>query len=310
MFGITAIKVITMMAYGVPGYLLIKTGAVKENAISAFAKFLLYVCSPAILLYSFNLADCTKELLINMGIFLLMTFLGQLIIIGLYALIFKKKLKDSAHRIAAVAGACGNVGFLGLPLLQHLLPEFPEAAAYSAAFSVGMNFLAWTVGLMMITGNRKYISFKAAVLNPSTLAFLVAFPLFLFKIKLPALIEEPIAVLGKASTPVCMTVLGMRLATKKFRTVFQNRKIYSAAVAKLFVFPVLVTLLMYFIPMPQEVKSTAFILCCCPAAALVQSLAEAYGGDSVSAADIVLSTNLLCILTIPLMWTAYTALFL
>lgn len=310
MFGITAIKVITMMAYGVPGYLLIKTGALKESAITAFAKFLLFVCQPALMISSLDSVDCSGELLGNLLIFFLVTLAGQAAIIALYALVFRKKLSESAYRIASVAGACGNVGFLGIPLLTHLLPDFPEAVAYSAAFSVSMNLLVWTLGMRMMTGERKYIGIKAVFVNPAMISFLVALPLFLFGIKLPETVAEPVYLLGRMSAPVCMTVLGMRLATKKLSSLFRNRTVYSASLSKLIVFPVLVAAMMYFIPIPQTIKATAFILCCCPAASMIQSLSEAYGGDSVSAADIVLSTNILCILTIPVMWTAYTALFM
>lgn len=305
MFGITAIKVVTMMAYGIPGYLLIKTKTLSESAIPAFAKFLLYICQPALMVYSFDSVDFSPLLLKNLFVFFLVTLAGQAVIIGLYALIFKKKLSVSAHRIAAVAGACGNVGFLGLPLLRHLLPQFAEAAAYSAAFSVSMNLLAWTVGLTMITGNRRYVSAKAVFVNPAMISFLISLPLFVFGIKLPEMVSEPITLLGQMSTPVCMTVLGMRLATKSFFGVFANRRIYSAAVSKLVIFPLTVAALMWLVPVDPCIKAAAFVLCCCPAAAMIQSLAESHGGDSGCAADIVLSTNLLCIITIPLMWTLY-----
>ncbi len=305
MFGITAIKVATMMAYGIPGYLLIKTKLMTESAISVFAKFLLYVCQPALMVYSLDSVDFSAELIKNIFWFFLATLAGQVVIISLYCLLFRKKLADSAHRIAAVAGACGNVGFLGLPLLRHLLPQLGEAAAYSAAFSVSMNLLAWTVGLTLITGNRRYVSAKSVFVNPAMISFLVSLPLFIFKIKLPQPIAEPITLLGQMSTPVCMTVLGMRLATKSFGSVFGNRRIYTAALSKLILFPLTVLGLLRLVPLDSVTRAAAFVLCCCPAAAMIQSLAESHGGDSRSAADIVLSTNLLCIVTIPLLWTLY-----
>ncbi len=307
MFGITAIKVALMMAYGVPGFLMLKGGILKESAISAFAKLLLYVCQPALTVYSLNAVDCTGRLALNMAVAFTATLAVQIVLIFAYSLIFKKKMTDSAHRIASVASACGNVGFLGIPLLERLLPEYPEAVAISCALSISMNLLAWTIGLRMITGDKKFISLKSVVLNPATLSFLAILPLFLLGIKLPELVAEPIELLGRMSTPVCMTVLGMRLATKKFSAVFGNIRIYPAVVAKLIVFPVLIATVFALIMPDRNVSAAVFILSCCPSAAMVQSLAEAHGGDSASAADIVLATNILCILTVPLMWTAFCA---
>lgn len=311
MFGITALKVLMMIAYGLPGYMLIKVKVLNEDSIKVFAKFLLYVCQPCLSIYSLSVADCTPRLLRDMGIFFALTLIGQILIIGLYSFIFKKKMKnDVAQKICAMAGACGNVGFLGIPVLEYLIPENPEVLVYASAFSMSMNILAWTVGLVMMTGDRKYISAKAMFANPATISFLIAFSLFAFKIKFPPLAAEYIETLGRMSTVVCMTILGMRLATKKLTSIFTNYRIYIAATSKLVIFPIIIGVLFAFIPVGQDVRSAAFILGCCPAATMIQSLAETHGGDSKTAADIVLSTSLICILTIPMMWSVYSNLFL
>lgn len=311
MFGITALKVLMMIAYGVPGFILVKLRALNEDAIKVFAKLLLYVCQPALSIYSLSVADCTPRLLRDMGIFFGLTFIGQIVIIALYTFIFRKKMKtDLAQKICSVAGACGNVGFLGIPLLEYLLPDNPEALVYASAFSMSMNILAWSIGLVMMTGDRKYISAKALFVNPATISFLIAFSLFAFKVKLPDFGAEYIETLGRMSTVVCMTILGMRLATKKLSGIFTNYRIYIAATSKLIIFPIIIGALFYIVPVGEDVRSAAFILGCCPAATMIQSLAETHGGDSKTAADIVLSTSLICIITIPLMWSVYTLLFL
>lgn len=311
MFGITALKVLMMIAYGVPGYLLVKTKALGEEAIKVFAKFLLYVCQPALSLYTLSSVDSTPTLIRDLWIFFFATLIGQVAIILLYQLIFRKGIKtDFAHRVCAVAGACGNVGFFGIPLLEYLIPGVPEVRVYSAAFSISMNVLGWTLGLLMMTGDKKYVRLKAAVLNPSVITFAISFALFAFGVKFPSLPAEYIETLGRMSTVVCMTVLGMRLATKKLSSIFSNRKIYIAAFSKLLISPVVIGLIFYFLPVSETVKTSAFILACCPCATMIQGLAETHGGDGRTAADIVLSTSLLCILTIPLMWTAYNTLFL
>ncbi len=309
--GITALKVLMMIAYGVPGYILVKTKQLGEDSIKVFAKFLLYVCQPALSLYTLGSVDSTPVLIRDLGIFFLVTLLGQVAIILLYSLVFRRKMKiDLAHRVCAVAGACGNVGFLGVPLLEYLIPGIPEVRVYSAAFSISMNVIGWTLGLLMMTGDRKYIKLKALFLNPSVITFAISFTLFALNIKFPELPAEYIETFGRMSTVVCMTVLGMRLATKRFSAVFSNYRVYIAAFVKLVVSPIIIGALFSFLPVGQEVKVSAFVLACCPGATMIQSLAETHGGDSETAANIILSTSILCIITIPLMWTAYNALFL
>ncbi len=311
MFAITAIKVFMMIAYGIPGYLLVKSKHLGEESIKAFAKMLLYVCSPALSIYNLSSVERTPQLVKELCIFFAITLIAQVAIILLYALVFRKKLKtDAAHKVCAVTGACGNVGFFGVPLLEYLLPGMPEVRIYSAAFSITMNIIGWTLGLLLMTGDKKYIKLKSIFLNPSVIAFAVSFTIFVSGIRIPSLPAEYIAMLAKMSTVVCMTVLGMRLATKKLSGIFSNGRVYIAAVSKLIVFPIVVYAIFAFLPISQTAKTAAFILGCCPAATMLQSLAETHNGDSKTAADIVLATSLLCIITIPFMWTAFNAIIL
>ena len=311
MFGITALKVLLMVAYGVPGYLLVKVRALGEDSIKAFAKFLLYVCQPALSLYTLSSVEATPTLIRDLWIFFFVTLIGQVAIIFLYFFLFRRKMKtDFAHRVCAVAGACGNVGFFGVPLLENLIPGVPEVRVYSAAFSIAMNVLGWTLGLLLMTGDKKYIKLKAVFINPSVIAFAVSFTLFALRFKFPPMPAEYIETLGRMSTVVCMTILGMRLATKKLSSIFSNYRIYIAAASKLILSPIVIGLIFSLLPLNQELKTSAFILACCPAATMIQGLAETHGGDGRTAADIVLSTSLMCIITIPFMWTLYNLLFL
>lgn len=311
MFVITALKVLMMIGYGLPGYILVKTKLVGQDAAKVFAKLLLYVCSPALSIQTLNSVDCTPERLKSMGIFFAAVMVAQIAVIFLYSLIFRSKMKtDTGYRVCAVTGACGNVGFLGVPLLKFLFPDNPEIILYSAMFSISMNIIGWTVGLLLMTGNRKYISLKSIFINPSVIAFGAGFALFALKIKLPDLLAEYVGMLGTMSTFVCMTVLGMRLATKKLSNVFSNGKVYIGAISKLFVFPIVVWALFSLLPVDQTVRTAAFVLGCCPAATMIQSLAESFDGDSETAANTVLFTSIICILTIPFMWTIYNTFIL
>ena len=311
MFVITALKVLMMIAYGLPGYVFVKTKMVGQDSAKVFAKILLYISSPALCIQTLNSVDCTPERLKYMGVFFVAALVSQVAVILLYTLLFKKQLKpNGGHRVCAIAGACGNVGFLGVPLLKFLFPDNPEIILYSAMFSITMNLIGWTLGLWLMTGNRKYINLKAVFVNPSVISFAIGMTLFVTKTKLPSLLEEYVGMFGTMSTFVCMTVLGMRLATKKLSNVFLNKTVYIGAASKLLVFPLIMVALFWALPVEETVKTAAFVLGCCPAATMIQGLAEAYNGDSETAANTVLFTSIICILTIPFMWTLYNTFIL
>lgn len=306
----TALNVLVLMAFAVPGFLFIKTKSLSQGHIPAFSKVLLYACQPCLQLYAFQTADRTPALLRQMGLFFLFCTGVQLLMMFVMALSLRLRLEDVCRRSCAASGVFGNVGFLGIPLLQALLPKetVGEAIALSAVFSLSMNLIAWTAGLYLLTGERKHIHARALLTNPSMLSFYLAFPLFLLGIKLPATVLDAVTLMGRMSTPLCMLILGMRLACTPFRQIVTDRYAWRAGAGKLLVMPLLALASVAFLPLPDYFRATLFLLCCCPSASAVQSLSEIYlpetaVGAKRTAADAILLSNLLCIITIPLLFS-------
>lgn len=299
-FIVTLTTVAVMLAYAIPGFLLVRTKAVKSDAIPAFAKVLMYVSQPALAIYSFNKVDCTPSLLKEIGIFFGISMAILLCFMGISYLIFHKKSADVRYRIAIIGGCFGNCAFLGVPLLEALLPNYPNAVVFSTVFFIAMSILCWTIGSALITQNLKYMSVKKIIFNPAVLALVVALPLFFTNTKLPDSLDTMVTLLGKMSTPLCMLIMGMRLATCKIKSVFGDKLLYLTAFIKQLLFPLFGLLVVWFIPIAVEIKQTLFIMCCCPTASIVQSLSEMLGEGQEASANLVLLSSLSCIATIPL----------
>ena len=299
-FSSTAVNVIVMMAYAIPGYIFIKVKAFGQESISAFAKLLLYVCQPCLSLYSFNKANYTPELGKSMLVFFVLGIALQSVMLGVTNFVFRKKYKtDESYRVCSVASTLGNVGFIGVPLLEALLPEYPNAIAFSAVFIIGMNIISWTVGSSILTGDKKYISIKKLLLNPVVIIMFLSVPLFVLRIKLPPLLDNSVSLLGLMTTPLSMLILGMRLAYADIKEMLTDFKVYLTAFLKLIAFPLMGMAAVYFLPVEQYIKATMVILCCTPTASAVLSFAEIYKKGQKTAANLVLTSNMFCIVTIP-----------
>ena len=290
-----------MLAYAVPGFLFVKTKAIKPESIGAFARVLLFVCQPALFLYSFNAATFTPEFLGQMGIFFGLCMGMQILVILSLTLILKRRFDDVRNRICTIASCLANVGFFGVPLLEAVLPGHPEAVVFSTVFSVSLNLLSWTLAVGIISWDRKKMSIRNMVLNPTTVTLLVALPLFFTSTKLPAVIAPIIELLGRMTTPMCMLILGMRLATVAPKDLFLNPRIYLSIAIKNVLYPLLSFLIIYFIPLPTYVKVTFFLLGCCPSASMVLNMAELVGEGQTHAACSVLISTLFCIVTVPIL---------
>lgn len=297
----TAVNVLVMLAYAAPGFVFIKRKMIGEESISAFAKVLLIICQPCLSIYSFNRADYTPELGKQLLLFFALGTVLQLVMLSLTYFVFKRKCKeDATYRVCTIAGTLGNVGFLGVPLLEALVDN-PNATAFSAVFIIGMNFISWTVASAIITGDKKYISIKKIIFNQVILTLAIALPLFVTKTKLPPVLENSVTVLGKMTTPMSMLILGMRLALIEFKQLFTEKKVFFFIFLKLIAFPLLGMAVVLFLPLEEYVKTTLVILCCCPTASVVLSFAEMYNRGQKTAANIVLISTLLSVVTIPLM---------
>lgn len=290
-----------LVALCLPGFFLTKANVLKEEHIKGFAVFLLYVCSPALSIYSFQQAECNMEILINIGILLLVTTFMQVLIMGIGFLINIKTYKiDGASRVATVAAAFGNVGFFGVPILQALLPDHPEAMVYSAVMSVMMNLIGWTLGMFMMSGDRKHVSVKNFLINPTTLCLLIALPLFFTNTSLPKPVMNFVEFFSKMSTPTAMTVLGMRLAFVKFRDLMDYRQVV-AIFLKLIALPLITFGIMCALPVDETLKISTYILSCMPPAAITLNFAELSNTSPKTAANIVVVGSLLVAITLPVL---------
>lgn len=297
-----------MLLTAVPGFILVKVKAVQPENIKYFSKVLMFVCQPALTIYSFNKADFTPELGINLIIFLGIITAVQLVFIGFFYLIFRKRMADIRYRITTVATTLSNCSFLGVPLLEAIFPQSPNVAAYSMMYFLSMSLLGWTLVSAIITRDKKYISVKSVLLNPAIISIAVALPFFLTGFKISSenglflgQLDNMITILGKMTTPMCMLILGMRLATVKIKALFTNWLQYLAVGVNQIVFPLSVLGVLYLLNVDKELMLCMYVMCACPVASVVQNFAELLGEGQDIAANTVLLGSILSIATLPVL---------
>jgi predicted permease len=237
-----------------------------------------------------------------MLVFIGISFAIQIFMLLALRFVYMKKYDEPRYRIATVAPVLGNVGFFGIPLLEALLPDHPEAVAYAAVFIVAFNLIAWTLGAYLLTGDKSFIKPKKIILNPPVLTLFITLPMFFTKTVMPSVLMNCITVLAKFTTPLCMIILGMRFATTNVKELFTEPTVYVSSAIKLVVFPLLAFLATHWLPIDYCMKATVYILCCCPSASVILSLSEiCETGGQKYAANTILASTIFCSVTIPLL---------
>lgn len=337
-FSTTAVSVLLLVAMALPGYLLIKTKMLPQKAITYLSVLLLYVSQPFLSIRSFLEVSYTPQLAVNLAIVFGVSLAGQAVIFGVMWLVLRRRFDDPqqtaelirdgfiggdsytaepalkaavarsvsgrANRAMVLASAFGNVGFFGVPVLQFLFPDAHDAIAYSAVFIVTLNLMSWTVGSYLLTGDKKHVSLKRALINPQTVTLVISLPLFFAGVSagdLPDTINTVIGYLADMTAPLCMIILGMRFALAPVVQLFTDFRVYVASFIKTLVFPLLVYVVLMPFQMEEMLRVSLVLLSGMPAATINLNLAELYGADQKTAANSILMSTVLSIVTIPLL---------
>ncbi len=338
-FLMVLITVLSLVILIIPGFLLAKTKLISQQAGSYFSTMVLYGCQPLLMIMSFQKATFSTQILINMAIVFALAFLVHFIMIGVAVLVYRHKYKgteltkeeiDKKAKLncAKFATIFGNCGYMGLPFLQTLfsgeLEIFQgEVMAYCGIVLAVFNILNWTVGVYIYSNNKKDISIKKIIFNPTIIGVVLGFVIFvIFKQPIVNLapanttmafvlekLMSSINFLGNMVTPLSMTVIGIKLANIKFSSLFTNKLAYSVSFFKLIVASIITMLVVGFLPISQVVKYALFFTLSMPSATSTTLFAIQFKGDGETASIMVLLSTILSIITIPLMFLVFANLF-
>ena len=283
----TIINVLIMFFYMIPAYILVKTGKASPNHASTISSILIYITFPALIINSFQSIEFSYNNLKQLMLFFIVTILLLAASIIICYLILKKKFSEPKYRMLSIASSLGNVGFFGAPLIRGLFPDSPMVECYSAIYSITVIMIGLTVGAYALTMDKKFISIFSALYNQATIAFLISLIIFLAKWKFPKDLGNAVSSLSKMSTPLCMHILGIRLASVSFFDLFKKPFVYVICLLKLFIYPLFTYLIVYFIPgLDKEFKASIFVLSGSPCASIIISLSELLQAEQELSANV------------------------
>lgn len=324
------ITVATLLLMLIPGFILAKTKILKEGATDVLSKVVLFGCQPALMIMMFQNSVFRSELLVNMLLAMGLSVLIHLIMVGFVLLVFKNKKDDEATnakiRVMRAGSVFGNIGYMGIPFIKMLFANSPmlgEILIYVAVGIVVFNILNWSFGIFLVTGEKKYVSFKKAFLNPTGISVIIGLIIFLIcqrpiatlavdgsaLDKILTAVMDATSAVADMITPLAMTIIGVQFANMKIKKLFTEKWVYFSALNKLIVMSIITMIVIWLVPVNSAIKASLFFAFSMPAATSTVMFSVNFGGDSDTAASIVVQTVLLSILTVPLMFLMLTGVF-
>ena len=284
----------TMFLMMAAGFGLVKAGKLTPEAVPQMTNLLLTVALPCMLVDSLQI-ERTQALLDAMGYAFLLLAVLYVLYCLLTAPLFRRQ-PPATGKALRFGVLYGNVGFMGLPLIQMVLGE--QAMVYGVINLIIFNLFNWSQGVVLM-GGRKQISLKQAVLNPGILGIIAAMLLFFCGITLPSMVGNAVNFLGSMNTPLAMVIIGAQMAQADWQAIFRNRSILLACLLKLVAMPLLTALVLYPLHPEPDLYCTLVLLAGVPTASITAMFAQRYGQDVATSAQLVTLTTLLSILTLP-----------
>lgn len=174
-------------------------------------------------------------------------------------------------------------------------------------YTIGNEFAGWTVGILLLAGGSFRENWRKA-LNPPLFALLAAIVLNFCRVRLPEVIDRPIAMLGNCAVPVGLLLIGATLEEhlRNPRALFAPRAALGAVALRLGLLPLTFLAAAKWLPLSPELRQVLIVQCAMPAGVLPIVLTKHYGGHPLTAAQIVVSTTAVSLFLIPL-WMKFGA---
>ena len=281
------------------GVILAKGKVLSESGVKSMTDMVLYTVTPCVIIKSF-IREYDPSTLKKLLISFLIAILAHIGFIILTHLIIHDKDK-SKERVLRYGTVFSNCGFMSIPLQQALLGD--EGVFYATSYIAIFQLLIWSYGIIVMSGDKKYMSPKKLFLSPGLIGLAIGLIIFLFSVPIPKIIAEPISYMASLNTPLPMIIIGFHLASSNVLDGIKNPKCILAMSLRLVILPLVALAVMYLCSIRGVMLVSSVISCCAPVAAITTMFSAKFGQDTSLSVNFVSLSTVLSLITMPILIT-------
>ena len=295
MFLIVANQMVIMCILIMIGFMIRRVKLIDHDGSKTLSNVLLLLVNPVLIMNSFLTVEYDVSKVRNLFVTFLFAFLTHLLGIIASRLLLPGREDDT--RIARYSAVYSNCGFMGIPLINSVLGA--EGVFYITAYLVVFNFLTWTHGLILITGDSSPKQLARGLRSPVMFTMLAGMIFYFFRIHIPANIGSALTYVANMNTPLGMFVAGAALAEAHPLEALKKKQVYLVALAKLIIMPVLAAAVMLPFHPADVVYYTVVAAAASPVATTCTMMALRYDKNYHYASELYVVTTMMSMLTIP-----------
>lgn len=298
-FEITAYQMGIFFVILLAGFILGKLGFFKQESMASFAGIITRVLLPALIIHN-TVASTTRDMVFSNWPVVVFGFVFYAIMpVIMFGIAKLLRLPGDRDRVFTFCFTFGNTGFIGIPLLSALFPDY--GLLFMALFSIADQLCFWTYGVQLSTARDRgaHMHLKDLI-SPNTVALVIAFIFVFADCPLPGFVNDVLGALANATSALCMMYLGLMLCFSRWKSVLKMKELYVGIAVKMFVLPILVGHLLLLTGLPQDMMTCMVIICSLPVMTVVPMLVRMHGDEGDYAAGITVVTLVASVVTIPL----------
>ena len=196
-----------------------------------------------------------------------------------------------------------NYGYMAIPLVKAQFG--PGTLGVLFVFNTGIEMAIWTVGILLLAGGSLRQDWRK-IFNAPAISLVLAVTLNFLHVSLPAPLRATLAALAACAVPLGLVLTGAVLDEHlhDLRALVAPQVIAAATLLRLGLLPLVFLAAARWLPVSTELKQVIIVQAAMPAGVFPIVLARHYGGQPLTAAQIVVATTLAALVLIPL-WLSF-----
>lgn len=278
------------------GFVAAKARILTAEGTKCCTDIALIIVTPCVIIKSL-IREYSGEIMKSLAKAFVLTLIVQVLLILLSTLLLHSKDKEK-ERVLRFGSIFANCGFMSLPLQQVILGA--DGTLYGSAYIIMFNLVVWSYGVLLISGDKKYIRPKKLFINPGIIGLLIGIIIFVFSVPIPDIVYSSINYLSAIYTPIPMLIIGYHLAQSNVLNAFRDIRCIFSVFLSLIVYPLAALGLLYLIGVRGTLLVSIIISVSAPVAAITTMFSSKFGGDTELSVDMVSLSTVLSLGTMPL----------
>ena len=286
-----------------------RKGLVSATTQKQVTDWIINLILPCNIISAFISQDMTREVFLQSVSVLVITALLQLFLVLFSRFFFMGS--DPDHSCIMQYGLINsNASFVALPILTEIYG--PLGAMLTSSAVIPQRITMWTAGLSLFESRENKQDFKkllrTIIFHPCIAAVYVGLVLMVLPVSYPYFVTKTLSSIGNCTLFLALFLVGVSASGMKIRDMFSREVLYFN-IWRLLLLPILVLAALYLLHVSEIVAGITVIMSGIPVGTTTAILCAKYGKDTAFASALTLSSTILSLLTVPLLYQLVLLLF-